>query len=414
MNQKLGLEATQNRALRSRSLSRAIPMFLTLIFSAAGHAYFFITFPAVARQFGFGDFQASLILGLSALLLTVSEPLWGLICERKGRRFVILIGAMGTGVSIAAIATVYQAGQLQGGAINPLFMAILVTRLVHAVISGGLIPAAQAVVADLTSAKARTRGMGLLGASFGIGTICGGMLAMVTGGENLIFGFYLIALLLLGTSALLWSKLPETSSPHKGTQNVPIALKNIAPFLITTLLCLLMYSLIQQVTVLRLQDDFGLNHDASIKFSGGVMMLSMVAMIFSQLVLVAKLKRPPIYFALGGGGLAACAMGAAAWASNPQLLLLSMVILGLGLGVLLPGNLALLSLSVSKANQAKAAGLNGFSKGLGMAVGPIIGASLHAVSVQAPYILGAILFVCVVAMLRSDRSLRPAPQRRDL
>lgn len=412
MNQKLGLEISQDRPQSNRSLGSVMPMFLALIFSAAGHAYFLITFPAVARQFGFGDFQASLIMGLSALLLTVSEPLWGLICDRKGRRFVILLGAIGTSIFIVALAVVYQMGQWL--ALESLFIAILAVRLAHAAISGGLIPAAQAVVADLTNASARTRGMGLLGASFGIGTILGGMLAIATGGENLIFGFYLIALLLLGTSALLWSKLPETSRRHKVEKNASISIKTIAPFLVTTLLCLLVYSLIQQVTVLRLQDDFGLNYDASIKFSGGVIMLSMAAMIFSQLVLVAKLKRPPIHFAIGGGSLAACAMFVAAWAPNQQLLLLSMVMLGLGLGILLPGNLALLSLSVNEMNQAKAAGINGFSKGLGMAAGPIIGASLHSVSVQAPYVLGATIFVCVTVMLRNCHAWRSARQRRGL
>ncbi|MEM9007937.1 MAG: MFS transporter [Cyanobacteria bacterium P01_F01_bin.86] len=412
MNQKLGLEVSQDRTLSNRSLGSMMPMFFTLIFSAAGHAYFVITFPALARKFGFGDFQASLIMGLSVLLLTISEPLWGGICDRKGRRFVILLGAIGTSILIVALAAVYQMGQWL--ALKSLFIAILAVRLAHTAISGGLIPAAQAVVADLTNASARTRGMGILGASFGIGTILGGMLAIVTGGENLVFGFYVIALLLLGTSALLWSKLPETSRRHKVEQNTSISIKKIAPFLVTTLLCLLVYSLIQQVTVLRLQDDFGLNYDASIKFSGGVIMLSMAAMIFSQLVLVAKLKHPPIYFAIGGGSLAACAMVVAAWAPSQQLLLLSMVMLGLGLGVLLPGNLALLSLSVNEINQAKAAGINGFSKGLGMAAGPIIGASLHNLSVQAPYVLGATLFVCVTVMLRNCRAWHSARQHRGL
>ncbi|MEM7064832.1 MAG: MFS transporter [Cyanobacteria bacterium P01_B01_bin.77] len=384
-----------------------MPMFLTLIFSAAGHAYFVITFPAVARKFEFGDVQASLIMGLSALLLTISEPLWGLVCDRKGRRFVILSGAMGTSVFIAALAAVYQLGQWLAIQ-SSLFVAILATRLAHAALSGGLIPAAQAVVADLTHTSARTRGMGLLGASFGIGTLLGGMVAMVTGGDHLIVGFYVIALLLFGTSLLLWSQLPETSSLHKEKQNVSISIKNIAPFLVTTLLCLLVYSLIQQVTVLRLQDDFGLNHDASIKFSGGAMMLSMLAMIFSQLVLVAKLKYPPIRFALAGGSLAACAMAGAALAPNEQLLLLAMVMLGLGLGLLLPGNLAMLSLSVNGMHQAKAAGINGLSKGLGMAAGPMIGASLHAVALPAPYILGATIFVCITIMLRNCYARRSA------
>ncbi|MEM9215403.1 MAG: hypothetical protein AAGD25_13780 [Cyanobacteria bacterium P01_F01_bin.150] len=149
MNQKLGLEAPQNCALPQRSLGNLMPMFLTLIVSAAGHAYFVITFPAVARQFGFGDVQASLIMGLSALLLTVSEPLWGLICEHRGRWFMILIGAMGTSVFIGALAVGYQMGQLQWLALQSLFMVILATRLAQAAVSGGWIPSAQAVLVVL-------------------------------------------------------------------------------------------------------------------------------------------------------------------------------------------------------------------------------------------------------------------------
>ena len=108
-------------------------------------------------------------MGLSALLLAVSEPLWGLIHDRKGRRFVILLGAIGTSIFTVVLAAVYQMGQWL--ALQSLFIAILSTSLAHAAISGGLIPAAQAMVADLTNASARTRGIGILGASFGIRTI---------------------------------------------------------------------------------------------------------------------------------------------------------------------------------------------------------------------------------------------------
>lgn len=379
------------------TLRHMLPLFIALIINATGHAYFFITFPALAREFTIGDVQASLVLSLSALVLTFSAPIWGQVCESWGRRNVILIGTLGTGLSIATLAGMIQLTFMSILSLSWVFHVFLSIRLAHAAVSGGLMPSAQAVVTDVTGSELRVKGMGLLGASFGIGTILGGALATQTGIHLVVEGYVLISFVLVITSLVLLKYLPETANKPKESeqQSVAMPFKRITPYLLTTLLCIAIYSLLQQVTVLRLQDSFGLLSDESVKFTGGVMMAAMVAMTFAQIVIVGKLKWPPMRFIFLGSFLAFCAMFVATYAMSPQMLLLAMLLLGLGLGILLPGNLAMMSLSVSLYQQAKIAGINGFSKGVGMILGPVSGASLHRLSPQAPYILGIIAFAII-------------------
>lgn len=69
-------------------------LLLALVANACAHSFFLISFPALARELGLSDLQAGLLMGLSALAMTLSSPVWGVICERKGRRPVFLAGLL--------------------------------------------------------------------------------------------------------------------------------------------------------------------------------------------------------------------------------------------------------------------------------------------------------------------------------
>ncbi len=77
------LSSTLAAATGSSAASRRafIPLFLTLICSAIGHAYFVITFPAMAREYSLTDMQAGFVMGGGALVLTLAAPFWGWICD---------------------------------------------------------------------------------------------------------------------------------------------------------------------------------------------------------------------------------------------------------------------------------------------------------------------------------------------
>jgi MFS family permease len=97
-------------------------------------------------------------------------PLWGRWSDRVGRRPVILLSLLG-------VAAAYALFGLAGDRLWMLFAA----RLTAGLLSSASIGVAFAYVADVTTPENRARGMGVLGACFGLGflfgPVVGGVLA---------------------------------------------------------------------------------------------------------------------------------------------------------------------------------------------------------------------------------------------
>src|SRR5207249_1619953 len=98
-------------------------------------------------------------------------PLWGRLSDRIGRRPVLL-------VSLVASALAY----LWLGAATALWM-LYAARLLAGACAGN-IAAAQAYIADVTKPEERARGMGLIGAAFGLGFIIGPALGGLIAGND--------------------------------------------------------------------------------------------------------------------------------------------------------------------------------------------------------------------------------------
>lgn len=120
--------------------------------------------PLVAEQHTASPWQLGVLMAAFSAMQLVFSPLLGRLSDRVGRRPVLLISQVG---SVAGYALFAFAGS---------FEALLVSRVV-AGIAGGNIATAQAVIADLTPPEGRARGMGLIGAAFGLGFIAGPALA---------------------------------------------------------------------------------------------------------------------------------------------------------------------------------------------------------------------------------------------
>ncbi len=379
-------------------------LFSALITNALGHSFFMITFPSLGREMGIEDIQAGLVLSLSALVITFSAPFWGRVCERHGRRKVIFIGLLAPGICLLVIGGIIKLRLELILSVHSVLMLLLLSRTLHSALAGGMMPGAQAFIADVTSTQQRAKGMGMIGAAFGIGTILGGMLAMNLGSTHALLGFVVISFLLAITSMAVWVKFPESKHiyPRELTHTSPLPYKKLWPFLAVTLLGLTVYSLLQQVTAWRLQDSFGFSSDQSIRFSGAMMMVTMAVMIITQGLVVRQLSWTPKKLIRIGASIALLAMLLATLTSKIPLLMFAMAGLGAGLGLLLPGNLAALSLRVGKNEQARVAGINGMSQGLGLALGPALGASLHQLSPQLPYALAACIFLVIFMLILNN------------
>ena len=116
--------------------------------------------PFWATEFGADAWTYGLIQSSYALAQFVFAPMWGRLSDRFGRRPVLLATIAGTAVSLAWLGL--------AGSLPALFAARILAGAFAANVG-----VASAYITDVTEDEERTRWMGMLGASFGIGFLLG-------------------------------------------------------------------------------------------------------------------------------------------------------------------------------------------------------------------------------------------------
>jgi len=397
--------------MTATSVFQRSPWALSIVLIANGLAYSFfaITLPSLGRTLGFSDGNTGLILGLAALVMTLASPLWGRLCERWGRRRIIIIAISAAAVLTIATTSIIHLRLNTLISLNSALVFLIIIRTTQALFSAGLKPAGQAYIADITISRHRVNGMGMLGAAFGIGTILGGIIAMISGKTSIISGYIVVNTLLIVATLVALKYLPESQqhSPLPQTKTSTLPYRVLWPYLLITLCGLCVFSILQHVTSLRLEDSFSLSSDSAIRTGAKIMVITMLAMILTQALLIRLKILTPISLLLTGGILGLIAMVIALLASSITVLICAMALIGIAMGCLFPGNLAQLSLNVDQHSQARVAGVNGISQGVGLALGPILGANLHQLSPYNPYLACLFLLLSIVVIVLFNRRTTP-------
>src|SRR5687768_6521061 len=113
-----------------------------------------------AREYGATGIEVGAVVGIYSIMQFFFAPVWGRLSDRVGRRPVLLI-------SLCTSFTGYLLFAFSQS------LTVLFASRVIAGIGGANIGTAQAYIADSTSPENRTKGMGLIGAAFGLGFILG-------------------------------------------------------------------------------------------------------------------------------------------------------------------------------------------------------------------------------------------------
>ncbi|WP_131815463.1 MFS transporter [Thermostaphylospora chromogena] len=156
--------------------------------------------PFHAEQLGGSGLWVGGVLTAYAAAQFIAAPVLGALSDRFGRRPVLLAALAGSAVSLALTGI--------AGSLITLFAARLVAGLF-----GGAIPVAQAYVVDLTEPQERTRALGLVGASIGMGFVFGPALGAVLSGLGFAGVSFVAGGIALANFIAGWMLLPRSAAP---------------------------------------------------------------------------------------------------------------------------------------------------------------------------------------------------------
>ncbi len=135
-------------------------IWLTVFIDLVGFGIVIPLLPFYATQFGAHGLKFGMLIGAFSLMQFLATAWLGRLSDRVGRRPILLT------------TMVLNASGYLLFAFAPSYGVLLFARLVSG-FAGGNISAAQAYVADITTAEDRSKGMGMIGMAFGLGMILG-------------------------------------------------------------------------------------------------------------------------------------------------------------------------------------------------------------------------------------------------
>jgi MFS transporter, DHA1 family, tetracycline resistance protein len=141
-------------------VSPLVIIFVTVFIDLLGFGIIIPLLPFYAESFGASAFTIGLLSAVFSLMQFIVAPFCGRWSDKIGRRPIILGGLLASAVAYVALALADS-------------LALIFAARIIGGIAGGNIPTAQAYIADITTHENRAKGMGLVGAAFGLGFIIG-------------------------------------------------------------------------------------------------------------------------------------------------------------------------------------------------------------------------------------------------
>ena len=377
-----------------------------------GYSLILPLLPYYAETFGATLTLVGLLGTVNALGQLIAAPTIGRLSDRYGRRPLLIISITGTVVSFLLLGTARS-------------LAILFLSRILDGLLGGNIALARAYITDVTDEKNRARGLGIIGAAFGLGFIVGPAM----GGFLSQFGYNVPALVAAGLSLLnliavvLW--LPESLSPERRAEmrDSPRtrfsfrllfeALQRpcMGPLLHINLLYSLAFTLFQANFALYAKTRLALDVQATSLILTYVGILSVLVQGFAIGKLTARFRERQLIFA--GTIILAAALLGWAFAPNVWLLLVVLAPTALAAGVLNTVLTSQLTKVVRREETGGTLGLSSSLQTLAQIVSPGLGGVLlENVGTWSVGVLGALIMAWTVSF--THRKLLAQPDDTDV
>lgn len=366
-------------------------LFLIVFIDLVGFGLVIPLLPFYAERFGASPLQMTLLFAVYSLMSMLAAPVWGRLSDRVGRRPVLM-------ASMAAAALAY----LWLGLATRLWM--LFAARAFAGICAGNIAAAQAYIADVTPPEKRARGMGMIGAAFGLGFIIGPVIGGLVAGNDLktadlatpgLIAAGLSAAALLGVLFLLRESL-SASGRGRDTRGRLAALSaalrqpTLTRLLAVFFLVILAFSGMETTFAWWAIDQFGWGPRpiGFVFFYVGLLSAAMQGGLIGPLTKRFGEER----LMLCGLVLIALGLLVLPFAREIPLLIVALTLLALGMGAMQPSLNSLISRRAAPERQGEVMGVAQSVAALSRVLGPIVaGALFSGLGRSSPFLWGALL-----------------------
>jgi DHA1 family tetracycline resistance protein-like MFS transporter len=142
------------------------------------------------------------LMATFSVMVFLFAPLLGALSDRYGRRPVLLLSMLGSGLDYFAMA------------LAPTLAWLFVTRVING-LTGASITVANAYIADVTPPEKRAAAYGMFGATFGLGFVAGPVMGGLLGAIDLQLPFFAAGGLALLNLLYGWFVLPESLPPER-------------------------------------------------------------------------------------------------------------------------------------------------------------------------------------------------------
>ena len=335
-------------------------LFMGLFATAVGQAFVFAILPPLGRSVGMDEIHITAIISTSALVFTLVAPMWGRFSDRVGRKPVIIIGLMGYSIGSLSFAILFGlagAGTITG---TTLFFTALILRSLQAATMSATHPGCMAYAVDHTVAQFRIKTLARLSSANSIGMIMGPVLAGLVAGLGLLAPLVVASILCAIAAIVIALKLSKGVPPRAiSTQPKKIGYLDarVRIYLLSSIGAFTGFAMVQQTLAFRLQDTLFLSGIETAQYTGWAMMASAASTLVMQVVVAQRFNGPPITLVQWGAGILAGGTLAISLFDSWSAVVSSMVLIGAGLGLLMPAVSAGASIAVGPEEQGGVAGL---------------------------------------------------------
>jgi len=388
-------------------------LFLIVFVDLVGFGLIIPLLPFYGEHFHATPATVGLLMAVYSLGQFVAAPVWGRLSDRIGRKPVLAISLAGATLSYVWLAFANELWMLFAARALGGFMA-------------GNIATAFAYVADVTTPANRAKGMGMVGAAFGLGFIFGPAIGGVLAGHDPANADYmspaLVAAALSAVAMLLtFAVLPESLSREIREAHAALPRRSrwrllaealqrpgVGRLLLLAFLSTFVFAGMETTFAMWSRRAFGWGPEQNGWLFAFIGLIS--AGVQGGLVgrLARRFSEPRLI--IWGAALLALGMLAIPLAERPLLLWPAMLVVALGFSLLTPSLNSMVSLAVAAGVQGATMGVSRSVTTLARVLGPgFAGLLFEFLGKDWPFFTGALIMGAVVAIAVSAGASRPAP-----